>query len=72
MIIEYWTLKKSGGFLHWYDNGIPKKIYKKYLKWLNKYTNKSKHTCIVCGKRGKIDYKEFWLEPLCKKCRKEI
>lgn len=72
MTIEYHKLKKSGGFLHWYDNGIPKSISKEYNEWLSKYEELSKHTCIWCGEKGEIDYNESWLEPLCDKCKKDI
>lgn len=64
-------IKEKYGELRWYSNSIPEKIWEEYSKWEDKYTKKSRHTCIVCGKRGKIDYKQYWLEPLCKKCRKE-
>ena len=63
-------IKEKYGSLRWYDNGVPKEIYKKYNKWINKYEKKSKHTCADCGKKGKIDYKKYWLIPLCKKCKK--
>lgn len=69
MIIELHKLKKNGGFLNWYDMGVPEKIYKQYSHLLEQYEIKSKKICIVCGKKGTIDYNESWFTPLCKKCR---
>lgn len=59
-------VKEKYGSLRWYDNGIPKDISNEYDKIIEKYTELSEHTCIICGKKGEIDYDNFWLEPLCK------
>lgn len=64
-------IKEKYGVLHWYDNGVPIIIINEYDKWLAKYEELSKHTCLICGKPGEIDYKQSWLMPLCKKHRKE-
>lgn len=64
-------IKEKYGFLCWYDNGVPTGASKEYDKWLAKYEELSKHTCLICGKPGEIDYKQYWLMPLCDKCRKE-
>ncbi len=64
-------IKEKYGELRWYDNGVPKTIFEEYCKWLTKYEELSKHTCLVCGKPGEIDYTQYWLTPLCDKHRKE-
>lgn len=64
-------IKEKYGELRWYDNGVPKTISKEYCKWLTKYEELSKHTCLVCGKPGEIDYTQYWLTPLCDKHRKK-
>lgn len=64
-------IKEKYGGLRWYDNGVPKTIFKKYCKWLAKYEKLSEHTCLVCGKPGEIDCTQYWLIPLCDKHRKE-
>ena len=62
MIVD---IKEKYGSLRWYDNGMPEGGY----NIINKYERLSEKTCIVCGKRGSIDHKVYWLEPLCKKHR---
>lgn len=57
--------------MRWYCGAIPKNIFEEHEKLLNKYEGISKRTCIMCGKQGKIDYKESYLLPMCDKCRKE-
>lgn len=64
-------IKEKYGVLCWYDNGVPTGTSKEYDKWLAKYEELSKHTCLICGKPGEIDYKQYWLMPLCDKHRKE-
>ena len=64
-------IKEKYGVLCWYDNGVPTIISNEYDKWLAKYEELSRHTCLICGKPGEIDYKQSWLMPLCKKHRKE-
>lgn len=49
---------------------MPTIISKDYNKWLKKYEELSKITCVSCGERGVIDYKKSWLEPLCESCNK--
>lgn len=63
-------IKEKYGQLRWYDNGVPEDIYKEYNKIIDKYTELSEHTCIVCGKPGDIDLDRYWLEPLCSKHKK--
>lgn len=63
-------IKEKWGFLHWYDNGVPNSIYNKYDKWLKKYENLSKRTCIICGKPGKLT-NNGWIMPLCFYCKKK-
>ena len=65
-------IKEKYGQLCWYSNGVPSNIIKDYNKWYDKYINKSIKTCIECGKKGKIDYKNYWKIPLCKRCRKKV
>lgn len=62
-------IKEKYGFLRWYDNGVPEAIEDEYDEWLTKYEDLSKETCIMCGDKGKIDYEQYWLEPLCPECR---
>lgn len=64
-------IKEKYGVLCWYDNGVPAGASKEYDKWLAKYEELSKHTCLVCGKPGEIDYTQYWLIPLCDRHRKE-
>lgn len=64
---EIVQIKEKWGFLHWYDNGVPENIYNEYNEWLSKYEELSKHTCIVCGKPGKL-INSGWIIPLCKDC----
>ena len=59
--------KEKWGFLHWYDNGVPEKIYDKYEAWLDKYEKLSSKTCIRCGKPGHM-ISGGWICPLCKDC----
>jgi hypothetical protein len=65
-------IKEKFGGLRWYDNGVPEKMYDEYNEWLEKYEALSEVTCIHCGKAGTIDYKQYWLEPLCKEHKGEI
>lgn len=65
-------IKEKFGSLRWYDNGAPSEIYDKLCKIIDKYEEISKHTCMICGKHGEIDYKESWLSPLCNKCREKV
>lgn len=64
-------IKEKYGVLCWYDNGVPTIISDEYDKWFAKYEKLSEYTCLVCGKPGEIDYKQYWLMPLCDKHRKE-
>lgn len=64
-------IKEKYGALCWYDNYTPFKLSKEYLRWLFKYEELSKHTCLICGELGEIDYTQSWLVPLCEKHRKE-
>lgn len=65
-------IKEKWGFIHWYANGVPITISKEYYQWESKYEELSKHTCLICGKPGEIDYNEYWLEPLCEECYKKF
>lgn len=65
-------IKEKYGELRWYDNGVPMEISKEYNKLLYKYEELSRHTCIVCGEPGEIDYKKYWMMPLCNKCKREV
>lgn len=62
MIVQ---IKEKFGRLRWYDNGNTDCGY----KIISKYEKISAKTCIMCGKPGKIDEAEYWLEPLCKEHR---
>lgn len=64
-------IKEKYGRLCWYDNGAPEEIYDKICKIVDKYEEISKHTCLICGKKGEIDYNNSWLMPLCENCRKK-
>lgn len=64
-------IKEKYGELSWYDGYVPFKVSKEYLRWLTKYKELSKHTCLICGEPGEIDYTQHWLIPLCDKHRKE-
>lgn len=65
-------IKEKYGQLRWYTNSMPNEIFEEHENCIDRYTKLSEHTCIICGKSGKIDYEKFWLEPLCEKCRKEF
>lgn len=60
-------IKEKYGFLHWYDNGVPLSINDKMQDILKRYEEISKHTCLICGNFGEIDYTQYWLSPVCKK-----
>ena len=60
--------KEKWGFLHWYDNGIPKSVSDKYHAWLKKYEDLSEQTCIVCGKHPVKLVTRGWISPYCEEC----
>ncbi len=62
-------IKEKWGSLRWYDNGAPDNIYEGLCKIIDTYEEISKHTCLVCGKYGEINYHDSWLMPLCEKHR---
>lgn len=64
--------KEKYGSLCVYYNSVPSIISNELDNIISKYEILSKEKCIVCGKKGKINYNEYWLEPLCQKHRKEI
>lgn len=65
-------IKEKYGELRWYDNGVPKSISEEYYKIIDFYSEKSKHTCFVCGEPAEIDYNKSYLIPVCDKCKPKI
>lgn len=59
--------KEKWGYWHLYINGIPTEISEEYYEILSKYEEESEHTCISCGKEGKMTYCG-WISPFCKEC----
>lgn len=61
-------VKEKYGFLHWYDNGIPKGC----RAWdvIKKYENISYHTCCKCGKPA-TKISRGWICPYCDDCATE-
>ena len=62
-------IKEKFGELRWYTNGVPEEIYQRVDDIIEKYTLKSSHTCIYCGKPANWRARG-WIEPLCEDCAK--
>jgi len=41
----------------------------RFEKIIDKYSKISSKTCEVCGKKGKLNKKGYWISCRCKKCR---
>ena len=61
-------IKEKYGELRWYDNGTP--VKSKVHDIINKYTELSRNTCILCGRPAKIINNNGWYEPICDICFK--
>lgn len=64
-------IKEKFGELRWYDNGIPQYMYEEYYKWLDKYEELSRNTCIACGNKA-THMQKGWIVPLCNRCGNKI
>ena len=62
-----YQIKEKFGFLHWYDNGVPKEVEREYWDWQRKWEDVSEKTCLICGKPGKM-CNMSWVMPLCREC----
>lgn len=62
-------IKEKYGELRWYDGGVP--IDSKIYDIIDKYTKKSRHTCIQCG-RPATKIARGWISPYCDKCAEEL
>lgn len=63
-------IKEKYGELRWYDFGIPKDS--KIWDIIDKYTELSRHTCMICGKPAETTSDGYWLETICDKCKNKI
>lgn len=64
-------IKEKYGELCWYDNGVPKQIYDRFLEIIHKYEKLSHKTCIKCGKPA-TKISTGWITPWCDDCAKSI
>lgn len=60
-------IKEKYGELCWYDQGCPQMIQGEYWAWQEKYAQKSRETCIRCGKAATHTTLDC-VEPLCDDC----
>lgn len=60
-------VKEKIAQLRWYDNGVPQKVYDKYINWLNKYEELSEKTCCKCGEPA-TQMSKGWICPYCDNC----
>lgn len=65
-------IKEKFGELRWYDNGAPAESAEKIWKIIDKYTELSHHTCMICGKPAETSSDGYWLYTLCDKCKEKI
>ena len=63
-------IKEKYGELRWYDFGIP--INSKIWDIVDKYTELSRHTCMICGAPAETTSDGYWLETICDKCKGKI
>ena len=63
-------IKEKFGELRWYDFGIPKNS--KIWEIIDKYTELSHHTCMICGRPAETSSDGYWLYTLCDKCKEKI
>lgn len=63
-------IKEKYGGLRWYDLGIPKDS--KIWEIIDKYTELSHHTCMICGRPAETSSDGYWLYTLCDKCKEKI
>lgn len=62
-------IKEKFGELRWYDFGIPKDS--KIWEIIDKYTELSRYTCMICGRPTEISSDGYWLYTLCDKCKEK-
>lgn len=65
-------IKEKFGELRWYDNGAPAGSAEKIWKIIDKYTELSHHTCMICGRPAERSSDGYWLYTLCDKCKEKI
>ena len=63
-------IKEKFGELRWYDLGIPRNS--KIWDIIDKYTELSHHTCMICGRPAETSSDGYWLYTLCDKCKEKI
>ena len=63
-------IKEKYGGLRWYDFGIPRDS--KIWEIIDKYTELSHHTCMICGRPAETFSEGYWLYTLCDKCKEKI
>lgn len=63
-------IKEKFGELRWYDNGAP--AGSAIQEIINKYTELSRHICMMCGRSAEIASEDYWLYTLCDKCKEKI
>lgn len=68
---QIFQLKEKWGYIHIYDNGVPKEVWDKYKAWLKKYEDLSYKTCFKCGKPTK-HYTKGWIVPMCISCQDSL
>lgn len=62
-------IKEKYGELRWYDGGVP--VESKAYDIIDKYTKKSRYTCIRCG-RPATKISRGWISPYCDRCAEEL
>ena len=62
-------LKEKYAQMRLYHGGVPTEIYDKVESIINKYAEKSYHTCVHCGAYA-TQYSSGWTWPLCEECNK--
>ena len=60
-------LKEKYAEIRLYHSGAPANIYDKIEDIINKYAEKSYHTCARCGAQA-TQFSSGWVQPFCESC----
>lgn len=60
-------IKEKYGSLRWYSGRVPESISARHEEIIEKYTNLSMYTCIICGAPATV-VTTGWIEPFCSDC----
>ena len=67
------TVKEKLGWLSWQATGFPAEMKDEYVAWIKRYQTLSEHTCVECGKRGKMRSEGItWVSPYCDEHYEEL